>query len=57
MLTPRDGLESEEQLEVALFAYEEDEEGAIYSDIEDEALFERVQEYCFALLRDEADDA
>ena len=44
----------EKQLEVALFAYEEDEEGATYSDIEDEALFERVREYCIALLRDEA---
>ena len=55
MLAPHEEmLESDEQLEVALFAYEEDEEGATYSDIEDEALFERVREYCIALLRDEA---
>ena len=55
MLAPHEEmLESEDQLEVALFAYEEDEEGATYSDIEDEALFERVREYCIALLRDEA---
>ena len=54
MLTPRDAVsDSEGALEVALFAYEEDEEGAIYSDIEDEALFDRVQTFCFALLRDE----
>jgi len=55
MLAPhQEMLESEEQLEVALFAYEEDAEGATYTDIEDEALFERVREYCVALLRDEA---
>ena len=55
MLSPhKEMLENEDQLEIAIFAYEEDEEGAFYSDIEDEALFARVQEYCIALLRDEA---
>lgn len=57
MLSPHASMTSEddeEPLEIALFAYEEDAEGATYSDIEDEALFARVQEYCIALLRDEA---
>lgn len=54
MLAPhQEMLESEEQLEVAFFAYEEDAEGASYSDIEDPALFERVRAYCISLLRDE----
>jgi len=57
MLSPHASMTSDdddEPLEIALFAYEEDAEGATYSDIEDEALFARVQEYCIALLRDEA---
>lgn len=55
MLAPhQEMLESEDQLEIALFGYEEDDEGATYSDIEDEALFARVREYCLSLLRDEA---
>ena len=56
MLSPhKEMLESDEQLEVSLFGYEEDADGAVYSDIEDEAVFARVQTFCFALLRDEAE--
>lgn len=56
MLSPHASMmddDNDEPLEIALFAYEEDPEGATYSDIEDEALLARVQEYCIALLRDE----
>ena len=39
-----------EEIELYLFAYSEDEEGAVYEDIEDEAVYAKVRAACEALL-------
>jgi len=60
LLTPADEPEDEEAAtEVYIFRYEQDEEGGeMFSEVEDEALFQRVQaEAEKILVTDEEDDA
>ena len=60
LLTPADEPEDEESAtEVYIFRYEQDEEGGeMFSEVEDEALFQRVQaEAEKILVTDEEDDA
>lgn len=59
MLSPVDQVEDEEteELELFLFTYEETDEGYVnFGEIEDDDVYQAVQEYCATLLETDADE-